>query len=241
MSPNKQIDWLRGAAQHWGWASSFSNPGLFATTYTFDALQLSAGTPQACVLCCVSIRSSRGTISPIKPSPSGCTALNPSLGQSKVSSTRRCLSTRPESTRCSAPTGRHTSPSSRWVRTFVAFLASWEKTRSGSNQWPLSFPVRDAAARLPNGEGTRAEICELLKDSQFLAPDVTSAQVGHIWLWFCSATPSEWLFFFFFLMQIWHNLMSDRGLILLSLCCCNHLVIVCRIKVLLSHVGQHSC
>uniref|UniRef100_G3U5E7 Nuclear factor related to kappa-B-binding protein n=1 Tax=Loxodonta africana TaxID=9785 RepID=G3U5E7_LOXAF len=36
--------------------------------------------------------------------------------------------------------------------------------------------VRDAAARLPNGEGTRAEICELLKDSQFLAPDVTSTQ-----------------------------------------------------------------
>lgn len=42
---------------------------------------------------------------------------------------------------------------------------------------PLSSVVRDAAARLPNGEGTRAEICELLKDSQFLAPDVTSAQV----------------------------------------------------------------
>lgn len=40
--------------------------------------------------------------------------------------------------------------------------------------------VRDAAARLPNGEGTRAEICELLKDSQFLAPDVTSAQVRHV-------------------------------------------------------------
>lgn len=29
--------------------------------------------------------------------------------------------------------------------------------------------VRDAAARLPNGEGTRADICELLKDSQYLA------------------------------------------------------------------------
>lgn len=42
--------------------------------------------------------------------------------------------------------------------------------------------MRDAAARLPNGEGTRAEICELLKDSQFLAPDVTSAQVGYILL-----------------------------------------------------------
>lgn len=40
--------------------------------------------------------------------------------------------------------------------------------------------MRDAAARLPNGEGTRAEICELLKDSQFLAPDVTSAQVGYM-------------------------------------------------------------
>ncbi|KAJ8298010.1 hypothetical protein KUTeg_024541 [Tegillarca granosa] len=31
--------------------------------------------------------------------------------------------------------------------------------------------MRDAAARLPNGEGTRGDICELLKDSQFLAPD----------------------------------------------------------------------
>ncbi|XP_028322584.1 nuclear factor related to kappa-B-binding protein [Gouania willdenowi] len=40
--------------------------------------------------------------------------------------------------------------------------------------------VRDAAARLPNGEGTRAEICELLKDSQFLASDVTSAQVNTV-------------------------------------------------------------
>uniref|UniRef100_A0A096M7T6 Nuclear factor related to kappa-B-binding protein n=1 Tax=Poecilia formosa TaxID=48698 RepID=A0A096M7T6_POEFO len=44
----------------------------------------------------------------------------------------------------------------------------------------LSLAVRDAAARLPNGEGTRAEICELLKDSQFLAPDVTSAQVNTV-------------------------------------------------------------
>lgn len=30
--------------------------------------------------------------------------------------------------------------------------------------------VRDAAARLPNGEGTRAEICELLKSSQYINP-----------------------------------------------------------------------
>ena len=37
--------------------------------------------------------------------------------------------------------------------------------------------VQDGAARLPNGEGTRSQICELLKDSQFLAPGVTDAQV----------------------------------------------------------------
>lgn len=49
-------------------------------------------------------------------------------------------------------------------------------------------PVRDAAARLPNGEGTRAEICELLKDSQFLAPDVTSTQVGWRRGYFCFAS-----------------------------------------------------
>lgn len=51
------------------------------------------------------------------------------------------------------------------------------KKSHNSDFCPLSTAVRDAAARLPNGEGTRAEICELLKDSQFLAPDVTSAQV----------------------------------------------------------------
>ena len=38
--------------------------------------------------------------------------------------------------------------------------------------------VHDCAARLPNGEGTRNDICELLKDSQFLAPGVTDTQVS---------------------------------------------------------------
>ncbi|KAL4230801.1 hypothetical protein ACF0H5_011175 [Mactra antiquata] len=38
--------------------------------------------------------------------------------------------------------------------------------------------VRDAVARLPNGEGNRGEICELLKDSQFLAPGITDAQIN---------------------------------------------------------------
>ncbi|KAK6173405.1 hypothetical protein SNE40_016863 [Patella caerulea] len=40
--------------------------------------------------------------------------------------------------------------------------------------------VRDAAARLPNGEGTRADICEILKDSQFLATGVTDAQINTV-------------------------------------------------------------
>ncbi|KAK7482554.1 hypothetical protein BaRGS_00026155, partial [Batillaria attramentaria] len=40
--------------------------------------------------------------------------------------------------------------------------------------------VRDAAARLPNGEGTRGDICELLKDSQFLAPAVTDTQINTV-------------------------------------------------------------
>lgn len=31
--------------------------------------------------------------------------------------------------------------------------------------------VRDATARLPNGEGTRADICELLRSSQYINPD----------------------------------------------------------------------
>lgn len=37
--------------------------------------------------------------------------------------------------------------------------------------------VRDAASRLPNGEGTRAEVCELLKDSQFLNLNSSDAQI----------------------------------------------------------------
>ena len=37
--------------------------------------------------------------------------------------------------------------------------------------------VHECVARLPNGEGTRNDICELLKDSQFLAAGVTDSQV----------------------------------------------------------------
>lgn len=32
--------------------------------------------------------------------------------------------------------------------------------------------VRDATARLPNGEGTRADICTLLKDSQYIQEEI---------------------------------------------------------------------
>eukprot|EP00795_Rhopilema_esculentum_P016579 gene16579-8002_t len=37
--------------------------------------------------------------------------------------------------------------------------------------------VRDAVARLPNGEGTRAEVCQLLKDSAYINPEATDAQI----------------------------------------------------------------
>lgn len=35
--------------------------------------------------------------------------------------------------------------------------------------------VRDATARLPNGEGTRSEICELLRSSQYINPDAADS------------------------------------------------------------------
>lgn len=40
--------------------------------------------------------------------------------------------------------------------------------------------VRDAVARLPNGEGTRADICELLKESQYLAPLTSPAAENNL-------------------------------------------------------------
>lgn len=70
-----------------------------------------------------------------------------------------------------------------------------KKPNYGPYFYPHCFTVRDAAARLPNGEGTRAEICELLKDSQFLAPDVTSAQVGYNLHCFILPTLAEWSVF----------------------------------------------
>jgi len=40
--------------------------------------------------------------------------------------------------------------------------------------------VRDAAARLPGSIGTRADICMLLRDSQYIVEDVTNAQVNQV-------------------------------------------------------------
>lgn len=40
--------------------------------------------------------------------------------------------------------------------------------------------VRDAAARLPQGVGTRADICELLKDSQFINPQIPDDKLSNI-------------------------------------------------------------
>ncbi|KAL6142037.1 hypothetical protein ACLB2K_060321 [Fragaria x ananassa] len=47
--------------------------------------------------------------------------------------------------------------------------------------WVVSINclVRDAAARLPGGMGIRADICTLMRDSQYLLEDVTDEQLSH--------------------------------------------------------------
>ncbi|KAI3965038.1 hypothetical protein MKX01_013969 [Papaver californicum] len=40
--------------------------------------------------------------------------------------------------------------------------------------------VRDAAARLPGGIGTRADVCTLIRDSQYIVEDVGDAQVNQV-------------------------------------------------------------
>ncbi|XP_003386786.1 PREDICTED: nuclear factor related to kappa-B-binding protein-like [Amphimedon queenslandica] len=39
--------------------------------------------------------------------------------------------------------------------------------------------VRDACSRLPNGEGTRLDLCILLRDSQFISDNVTNSQLNN--------------------------------------------------------------
>lgn len=38
--------------------------------------------------------------------------------------------------------------------------------------------ARDAAARLPNGVGTRADICELVKESQYISEDLPEEKLS---------------------------------------------------------------
>ena len=40
--------------------------------------------------------------------------------------------------------------------------------------------VRDAASRLPNAVGTRADICELLKESQYVNEDIADDKLSNI-------------------------------------------------------------
>ncbi|XP_057971105.1 uncharacterized protein LOC131159900 [Malania oleifera] len=40
--------------------------------------------------------------------------------------------------------------------------------------------VRDAAARLPGGIGTRADVCTLIRDSKFIAEDVSETQINQV-------------------------------------------------------------
>lgn len=40
--------------------------------------------------------------------------------------------------------------------------------------------VRDAAARLPGSTGTRADVCSLIRDSQYIVEEVSDAQVNQV-------------------------------------------------------------
>ena len=40
--------------------------------------------------------------------------------------------------------------------------------------------VRDAAARLPDGEGSRGDVCELLKESAFVVDGVNDTQLSAV-------------------------------------------------------------
>ena len=40
--------------------------------------------------------------------------------------------------------------------------------------------MRDAAARLPGGEGSRADVCELLKESQYVIDGVNDVQISQV-------------------------------------------------------------
>lgn len=40
--------------------------------------------------------------------------------------------------------------------------------------------VRDATARLPNGQGTRSDICTLLRDSQYLAVNAPDSDLNSV-------------------------------------------------------------
>ena len=76
---------------------------------------------------------------------------------------------------------------------FVYFLGTAGPTREGKvarehsllkserpPQVTLLALTRDAVARLPEGRGSRNLICTFIRDSQYLAPIVTDAQVSFV-------------------------------------------------------------
>lgn len=58
-------------------------------------------------------------------------------------------------------------------------VPSWFKTDRPPHVTILCL-VRDAAARLPNGVGTRADICQLLKESQYINENIDDEKLSNI-------------------------------------------------------------
>ncbi|KAK4339176.1 hypothetical protein RND71_040638 [Anisodus tanguticus] len=64
------------------------------------------------------------------------------------------------------------------LRKFITCMSdSWIMCQRTRNDEGL---MRDAAARLPGGVGTRADICVLVRDSQFIVEDISDLQVSQV-------------------------------------------------------------
>lgn len=120
---------------------------------------------------CLCIRSSSGTTSRTKPSPSGCTALSLWWGLWKESLIRRCHLIKQGSTHYSAQTVHHTSPFSHWVRPCVllfsdihgeSLISAWAQKTNNTILFPflpLQCVMLQPGYPMEKGQGQRSVSC----------------------------------------------------------------------------------
>jgi len=59
----------------------------------------------------------------------------------------------------------------------------WSKATITLSSLCFYVTVRDATARLPKGEGTRYEICDILKQSQFISETASDNHINTVSMW----------------------------------------------------------